>query len=175
MIGVRFFSDNSRLHLRKCGGLVRHGMTRIYFLVLLPLLCGSAQSQPQVSLSDQINAVSVAQENERARQEALRVSAAARAAQVAAQQEAARTAVEQQRPARQRAVHHEAMAARKARHDSSMIDNKQSQMYEDQLHALQVKQAELQLLEQQQKLTVDRQRDQAYEDQLRALEIRQER
>jgi hypothetical protein len=132
----------------------------LFVVPLLPLLCGSAQAQ--TSLSDQINAVNDAQVKERVRQEALEQAAAEQAARVDVQQRATQAAIERRRSAAQQAARGEAMASKKRDQD-----------YEDQLRAIQIEQARVQLLADQQKVTTDKKRDQAYEDQLRALEIQQ--
>jgi len=146
-------------------------MTRTYPLLAFILLCGSAQAQ--MSLSDQINAVGAAQEQERARQEASQHAVAEQAARAVDQLRAAQVTLERQRFAAQRAAHDETVAAQKAAHDEIMADKTRNQNYEDQMRSLQIEQGKLQVFELQQKVTADKKRDQAYEDQLRQLEIKQ--
>jgi hypothetical protein len=135
-------------------------MFRQLLFVLSCLFCASAYAQN--TLTDQINAVAAAQERERAHQQMLLRAEAEQAARVAAQQRAAAIAVEQQR-----------LAAQKAARAEVMADKKRDQDYEDQLRSLQIQQARLKLLEEQQRVTLDRERDLAYQEKLRELDLRQ--
>jgi hypothetical protein len=135
------------------------------------LLCGSALAQN--SLTDQINAVAAAQERERAQQQMLQRAEADRVAKLAAQQRAAAIAIEQQRIAAQAAIEQQRMAAQKAAREEAMVDKRRDQDYEDQLRSLQIQQAKLKLLEEQQRVTSDKEREQVYQDKLRALDLQQ--
>jgi uncharacterized protein DUF5384 len=135
------------------------------------LACSAAQAQ--MSLPDQIAAVRAAQDGERARQDAMQRAAGEREAQIAAQQRAASVAIEQQRIARETAIEQQRARMQTRIHDEGVADKRRDQDFEDQLRALQVERAKIDLLEEQQKVTSDKQRDQAYQDKLRQLEIQQ--
>jgi flagellar biosynthesis GTPase FlhF len=135
-------------------------MRRNGLFIIVPLVLLSGYANAQMSLSDQINAVSAAQDQEQRRQDAMAHAEAVQAARAAAAQRAAQAAVERQRA-----------AAVQMQHDEAMADKKRDQSYEDQLRDLQIEHAKLQLLNEQQKVTTDKARDQAYEDKLRDMDL----
>jgi hypothetical protein len=135
-------------------------MRRTIMLVLLPFT--GVPAHAQVSLSDQINAVSASQDREQARQDAIARAAADQANAVQAQQRAQQ--IHQQ---------HRNEAVAKEQREEARSERRRGEAFQDQLREIQIERAHLQLLQEQQQITTDKQRDQAYEDKLRELALQQ--
>jgi hypothetical protein len=149
-------------------------MTKSGFIVVSLAAMLSGPAFAQASLSDQIGAVSAAQDSERARQDAIAWAAARQVAYGAAQQRAAQDAAERRRIAVWEAAEQRRAAARQQAQDEATADKKRDQDYEEQLRALHVEHRKTQLTSEKETLTIDKKREQAYEDQLRALQLQQQ-